>query len=142
MLKNSTATATAVMTINKVLDKHLQATYTCSGSNAFLTVSRNVTLRQKGEGPSPCPLLVSESVPLSTFFPFLLSEFSYSSIIQKVATWLACLLFILLLKFFSIDIALLFRPCVTLINHKKGEGKLGISPSALENKWVFVQQIV
>lgn len=47
--RSKDATATAVLTINKVSAKDFQTTFTCIGIVSYIKISKNITLIQRSE---------------------------------------------------------------------------------------------
>lgn len=116
--------STVVLTIKKVSSKDFQTQFTCIGKGFYIILSKNITLRQRGERPCPCLLSIARAAFLMLLF--LLTEIGFSVDVQNVSVLLSCLLVVVLLKCFFIDIVLLFRPCLSLINYKTGEEELFI----------------
>uniref|UniRef100_A0A3Q3XN18 TIR domain-containing protein n=1 Tax=Mola mola TaxID=94237 RepID=A0A3Q3XN18_MOLML len=85
--------STAVLTIEKVSASDFNTEFKCIGQGFYLRVNRTLTLKRRG-----------------TILPL---------VIRGVCVLLFCVFAAALVKCFTIDLALLFRPCVSQINHSE-----------------------
>lgn len=111
-----------MLTIDRVSDHDLSTNFTCLGTNSYDKTNKTVTLVRRGQ----CWLTVLSGMSGSFEPSFTLVSLSlctpdsYSSAVIVFAC--ACFTAtVVLVRYFAIDLALLFRPWLSWISHRKGK---------------------
>lgn len=69
VMKDTITKSSEVLTIEKVSERDFQTTFTCTGTGAYKTTSKNITLRQRGERHLPGLLSFAAAASLMPLFP-------------------------------------------------------------------------